>query len=192
MTRAVHSANIDVAMNVMDRILSQDPDNLEILRRSMKLNYQRQRFTDSLNRAQELLEIKPDDAEAPKYVGLCKDFENKYTEAAESYRLSIKNAPQDPETYALLADLLKDQLDQPEEADKVMDEMVAANDQTALAYLARAYYLLDLDRTDQASRRRRPRCRTGSRGSRHLARRGRGRPSSIRLGRDPSPRHARY
>ena len=144
-------SNIDVTMGVMDRVLSQDPGNPEILRRAMKLNYQRQRFTDSLNRAQELLKVTPDDAEAEKYVGLCKEFENKYTEAAEAYRLSIKHAPQDAETYAYLASLLRDQLDQPEEADKVMDEMVAANEKTSLAYLARAMYRLDLKQTDQAA-----------------------------------------
>ena len=138
-------------LSVLDRILSQDPENAEVLRRAMQLNLRRQLYSDTLSRANELLKVKPDDAEAYQYVGRCEEFRNNYTEAATAYRESIKLDPKEVETYALLASLLRTRLTQPEEADKVMDEMVAANDDSALAHLGRALYLLENDRTDDAA-----------------------------------------
>ncbi len=142
---------IETALSVLDRILSRDPENPEVLRRAMQLNLRRGLYSDTLSRANELLKVKPDDAEAYQYVGRSEEFLTNYTEAEAAYRESKKLDPKEVATYALLASLLRTRLTQPEEADKVMDEMVAANDDSALAHLGRALYRLENDRTDEAA-----------------------------------------
>src|SRR5262249_35634207 len=50
------------------------------------------------------------------------------------------------------ADLLRYRLEQPEVADQVMDALIAANDHSFRAYLARARYLRPLNQLDKAAR----------------------------------------
>jgi tetratricopeptide (TPR) repeat protein len=68
------------------------------------------------------------------------DALKEYEEAGEAYRALIAREPVNAEGYVRLARLLRGPLGRPAEADKVVDEYVAANPKLAAAYLARAAY----------------------------------------------------
>ncbi len=71
--------------------------------------------------------------------------EDRRAEAVKWYRDAIENHTPEPiEAYKRLATLLRGQLKQPAEADKVIDEMVRSAPKNYLVYLVRGRYLRDV------------------------------------------------
>src|SRR5262249_36875871 len=77
------------------------------------------------------------------------------TEAVENYRKAIDHkAPKQLQAYVRLATLLRDQLNQPKEADEAINAMVNSAPQQAEVYGARGHYVLS-DRRDPAQQKSR-------------------------------------
>src|SRR5262249_9130246 len=73
--------------------------------------------------------------------GRCYEAQKNYGEAERLYREAIAEAPTSVEGYVRLAWLLRGSLDQAAEADLIIAQMVADNQDTLQAYLDRAAYL---------------------------------------------------
>src|SRR5690606_84390 len=90
-----------------------------------------------------LLKRSPKDASLLTQLGRCHVATGDNGEAAKAFEAAVAAAPQELESYILLAGLHKSRLKDTAEADRWMDRMVVANPDDAEAYLARGQWRLD-------------------------------------------------
>lgn len=81
-------------------------------------------------------------AELNDLLGQCRFAQQQFELARTAFQSAIDLAPAAAETHLRLATLLRDSLELPADADAVMDRLVAGNQQSSAAYLARARYRL--------------------------------------------------
>jgi tetratricopeptide (TPR) repeat protein len=145
------------AVMVLEQVLGRDPDRRESRRLLVRLALD----AGNLELAREHLKILGEsptpDAEAEELRGRLYEAQGQYAEAADCYRQAAGHDPGRVDPAARLADVLrrhpapKRAEAQAEEADKVMDALVARNDRDPKAYLARWRYrssFLDLKDAD--------------------------------------------
>ena len=80
----------------------------------------------------------PDKAEVLHMLGWCHEAKREYLAAVQAFEAAIALDPKRLETYALLAEVLQSR--QPDQARRVMDDMVEANPDSYKAYLSRARF----------------------------------------------------
>src|SRR5262249_44796460 len=120
----------------------------DIRKRLVALQVEARQFSEALVHLQQLRHEAPEDADVAYQAGICHEGRLEFTLAVKEFRRVIKLAPVRIEAYPRLADLLRRHLGEPGEADKVIDQMVAANQQAHLAYLLRARYRLLSEKGD--------------------------------------------
>lgn len=91
-----------------------------------------------------------DPAELKHMLGWCQEAREQYRDAAASFQAAIRLDPKRLDSYALLAQVLADRLDDAAEARRVIDAMVSANPEAYRAYLLRSHYLLRHGREEAA------------------------------------------
>src|SRR5262249_10193964 len=89
----------------------------------------------------------PQDGEIDHLLGQCHEADGQYAKAADCFARAVRLDPSRVPSYVALAALLRFRLDDPRQADDVMDRLVKANAASAPAYVARARY--DLARARQ-------------------------------------------
>jgi tetratricopeptide (TPR) repeat protein len=82
----------------------------------------------------------PDQAEIQHMLGWCHDANKDYPQAVQALEAAIKANRHQRKSYALLAEVWLDRLNQPDEALKVMNALVDANGHAHQAYLMRARF----------------------------------------------------
>lgn len=128
---------------VLEQVLRRDPKRDDVRRRLVRVAMELGRFRDADEHLDFLLEgTGRDDGELEALRGRCQEKAAAFEQAARTYRKSMKHAPDRIKTYVRLARLLRQRLEQPAEADAVMEELVKANPRSAAAYLARGRYRL--------------------------------------------------
>jgi tetratricopeptide (TPR) repeat protein len=135
------------AIETYEEVLLRDRNNQDVRKRLVRLQIPAGFFSKALPHLRTLRKEFPKDAELAYQAGLCHELDRAKALAAEDYRQAIKLSPQALRPYLHLADLLRLNLGDPDGADKIMDEMVAANMNAYGAYLARARYRLALNKT---------------------------------------------
>ena len=137
------------ALAVLEEALVRDPGvgrignpfyRGEVRFRIARLEMELGQFQEAKKHLEALLAASPNDAELHDLLGQCHHANKECTKAADSFALALALAPRKIDTHVRLAGLLRHQLDQPRQADRVMDNMVVANKQSYEAYLARARY----------------------------------------------------
>lgn len=129
---------------LLEEVLRKAPERRDVRERQVRLamevgRYDPGRYTDAAYHLEYLLrESSPRDGEWEELLGRCSEAKAEYTKAVTWYEKAIKHAPQKVETYVALSRVLRHQLKQEERANKVLDELVKANEQAPAAYLARA------------------------------------------------------
>ena len=73
-------------------------------------------------------------------LGQCYQAEGQFRKAAEHYAQAIAGKPQGLTVYKRYGYLLRQELSDPQRADQIMDQLVAANSQSPQASLERARY----------------------------------------------------
>jgi tetratricopeptide (TPR) repeat protein len=133
----------EMAVSVLDRVLGREPGNTEARRAAMKLNVLLDRAGPAQQHAEEILKIAPNkaDAEAETVLGIIDQQKGRDAAARVWYQKALAHDPKYVEAARQLAVLLRTRLNQPADADKVIDAIVAANDASAEAHLLRAQYL---------------------------------------------------
>lgn len=139
-------ADLLSAVRVYEKALLRDPDDQETRRRLVRLAVPLELFSEAKGH----LEFWPPDqldGELAALYGRCEEGVGRFAEAAERYRQALGLEPTRIETYTRLADLLRAQLHDPDQADLLMNArqvdkkgLIAANPNSALALLARARY----------------------------------------------------
>jgi tetratricopeptide (TPR) repeat protein len=130
----------DWALLALEKVLRAEPRRDDLRRMYIRLALERRRFGDARMQVQVLLKEAPEDGELEHLLGRCAEGAKDYRQAATWYEKACEHAPAQVESYVRLAGLHRRRLDQPQQADQVMDEMVAANESSFQAYLARARY----------------------------------------------------
>lgn len=138
-----------------DRTIGEMPEAKDLRTRLVELlgSDRVQRYQDALDHLGYLLERHPDDAELQVLRAKYLVRSGNYDEAVKtSYKLigydPVKNsfdpkkaiAPKETEVYTNLAAVLRDKQDKPELAEKVIDQLIEVNPDSAEAYLARGAF----------------------------------------------------
>ena len=138
-----------------ERILRANLDNAddelrskveEVRERQIQLAIRLRRLTDAIYHIDELKKTRADDPALWELRGQCQlsqeDSREANQNAIKSLETAIELAPHQVSSYALLANLQRDRLDQWKLADATIAKMIDANPDSADAYVIRAQYLL--------------------------------------------------
>jgi tetratricopeptide (TPR) repeat protein len=136
---------------LFDRTLEREPGRADVRRRQAQIAITLGRYSDAEDHLRQLRTDPPTDAEVEELLGQCQAARGKFAEAREHFKKATELAPNRIGSYVLLGRLLRRQ---PHEvrarketldgvrglADRTIDDMVQANQQSFRAYLARANY----------------------------------------------------
>src|SRR5271157_2825290 len=132
---------------VNEEALRKNPDDRKLERRCAELAIELDRQNDArrhlihLNNAiQADPEKAAEAAELEDLLGQCDQPESKFAEAEHHYRKSIALDPTRVVTFDRLARLFRQDVKQPEAADRAIEEMLKANPKSALAHVNRWRY----------------------------------------------------
>lgn len=133
------------ASHLFADILRHDPQRGDIRRRLAKLAIERSEFTEAHSNLLTLkADVEADDGELRFLIGRCQEALGELDKAKESYTVAIASKkieiPQRVEAIQRLANLLRGPLKQPDEADRLIDKMVADDPKNDQVFLARGRY----------------------------------------------------
>ena len=127
-------------LNLMEQVLRLKPAENALRLRLVEHLIDLGRIPDALEHLKKLIGQGGNQAELYHKRGWCQDANRDYEQAAQSFREAIKLDPRQIMSYALLAEVLQYRLNEPDEALKVMDDMVKSNQDAYLAYLLRSRF----------------------------------------------------
>ena len=132
---------------VNEEALRKNPDDRKLERRCAELAIELDRHNDArrhLIHLNDAIQADPEKAaeaaELEDLLGQCDQPESKFAEAEHHYRKSIALDPTRVVTFDRLARLFRQDVKQPEAADRAIEEMLKANPKSALAHVNRWRY----------------------------------------------------
>src|SRR5271157_3129796 len=132
---------------VNEEALRKNPDDRKLERRCAELAIELERHNDArrhLIHLNDAIQADPEKAaeaaELEDLLGQCDQSESNFDEAERHYRKSIALDPTRVVTFDRLARLLRQDMKQPEAADRAIEEMLKANPKSALAHVNRWRY----------------------------------------------------
>jgi tetratricopeptide (TPR) repeat protein len=131
------------ALFVLEQVVTREPQRHDARRLLVRVALQLQQFQLAEPHLDVLREAFPGDGEVEQLMGRWHEGEGRYAEAAEWLRKAVTDAPHEVDNYVRLADLLRHRLkgaEPAQEADRVIDALVAQNEQAYRAYLGRWQY----------------------------------------------------
>ncbi|MBL8797680.1 MAG: tetratricopeptide repeat protein [Planctomycetia bacterium] len=137
---AVHARAQRRAYEMLEQVLRRDDARDDVRRALTPLALQLGMHAEARPHVERLLQSAPDDPRVLYHLGRCQEADGDYPQAADTYRRAIerRGAAQAPfvvESYQRRAALLRTQLKQPAEADKLLAEMTQAAPDSAEAIL---------------------------------------------------------
>lgn len=133
------------------KVLARQPELDGVRRRVADLEKAGGQFDEAAAQLRLLLDRDPADGGLYREFASCREEAGAYLEAAAAYEIAIARAPADPEAYVRLAVLLGDRRGDPKRADAVLDRLIAANRDSARAWLARGRFRVDRGRLKDAA-----------------------------------------
>lgn len=125
---------------LMEQVLRVKPNEHALRFRLVHNQIALDRIVEALDNVKRLQTRWSDKAEILHLLGWCQEALQKYDQAAESFAAAIQANKKQIPSYALLAEVLHDRLHQPDDARKVMDQLVKENADSYQAHLARARF----------------------------------------------------
>lgn len=138
------------AFNVMQNTLRNHPELHDVRRQLASFLISMGRPKDAQQHLEVLRETYTEDAEIERLLGQCEIGNGNFEAAAELLRQAIEHDPHDIDTYRMLAGLLGGRLGQPQAVEELMNDMIAANAETARAYMVRASFYRSRNRTEES------------------------------------------
>ncbi len=138
------------AYQILENAATRDPDNLELLGELADLCYELRFPQRAAVHYERLRQHAPDDSSLGVKLALCQIGTERYREAMTTLEQVIGQDRLNIRAYVELANLLKKHLDDADAADSRMNQMVAENPKTPLAYVARARFRQEAKDTDRA------------------------------------------
>lgn len=148
--RAKSSKELLSVVALYEKILREDPKQNEIRRKLVDLCIRLNRPVDAGIHAKPLLEADPHDSKTWVQVGQAELAVNKFNDARAAFEKAIHADPKNIRAHELLAYLLIKHLNQPLEAEKLIDEMVARNPKEPDVYLIRARYRRSINQLNES------------------------------------------
>ena len=127
-------------VQLLEQAVHIDPARHDLRERLVVLLIRLERFAPAAEHLQALTVAFPKRGDLEHELGVCQEALKDYAESEASLRRAIQKSPAQLESYVLLAELLRDRLQQPDAAAAAIDAMVAANPKSPRALLARARY----------------------------------------------------
>jgi tetratricopeptide (TPR) repeat protein len=159
--RATSSAESWRALEVYHSVLQRDPSRYDIRRQVALLGMRLGWYAEARENLQ-LLAAHQDEngaertglapGEVQSLLGQCQERDGDYRSAVESYQKAIRQAPAQVDTYVRLANVMRDQLNEPRKAAKVLDDLLRVNGGSFEAHLARAVQWMNQGRYPEAAR----------------------------------------
>jgi tetratricopeptide (TPR) repeat protein len=134
----------DRAVLVLEQVITRQPDRHDLRRLVVRLamDLRPPRLELAREHLDALRQALPADGEVARLLGAYYEMVKDDAQAMDWYRKAVRYAPTQIDSYVRLAGLLRGQLKQAAQADKVMDDLVTANGQAFQAYLERGRYRL--------------------------------------------------
>ncbi|HVS38160.1 MAG TPA: tetratricopeptide repeat protein, partial [Gemmataceae bacterium] len=142
----------DQVLSLYEQALAREPKRNGLRRAAIDLAMSRGDFGRASDHLTLLAHYQPDDADVQDLLGQCEEALSDWDKAEAAYRKAVGLAPHRIGAYARLARLLRGPLARESDADQMMDDLIAANDRAADAYLERAVYRMAGDALDGAER----------------------------------------
>ncbi|MBM4070086.1 MAG: tetratricopeptide repeat protein [Planctomycetes bacterium] len=140
------------AFRILEHALRRSPDRQDIRREVARLALQLGRFAEARVRLAELLTVAPNDVELLRLKAQCEVGAKDYQKAADTFDRAFQHAKRDHTLSVQYAFLLRDKLNKAEDADEVVEVMVAANQGALPAQLAAVRYYQHFGLWKQADR----------------------------------------
>ena len=144
-TAGPNKGQVELALSTLNRangLLGGKPDP-EILRRQVEMSLLLGRYGEIGEYAKALLEIVPESPVAEAALAREAEHATNYEEADKFYGLAIAHAPKETLNYLRRATLLRTYLNDPAQADQVMNALTVANPDSVQAHYLRAAYFFD-------------------------------------------------
>jgi tetratricopeptide (TPR) repeat protein len=138
-------------MDIFEAVLRREPERVSIRKRLAQVALQEEDVATALTHLMILRKSSPTDGEVAFLLGWCHAAQANPKAAQRFFQSAIELTPTGPGhvhlsiySYVALASLTRQQLQMPEDADQLIDELVERNRQAYQAYLARARWRLML------------------------------------------------
>ena len=144
-------ADHERALLSFDQVLRRDPERKDVRFRLIHCLINLQRIGEAMEQAQKLLPGWDKKGELEHILGWCCEAEKRYDQAEAWFRKAIARDPLRIDSYALLADILrqKSDVDAPAQTMAIMDVLVKENPDSYQAYLLRRRIRLLLNNEDK-------------------------------------------
>ena len=138
------------AYHRLERAVARRSNDIELVRRLADLSFKVGQWDVAAENYKRLIKEFPDESEFEVKLGLCQVATEKYLDAITSFEGVIARDTENITAYVELANLLRDQLDNPDRADAVMSQMVTSNSKRAKAYVERGLYFRRAEQDEEA------------------------------------------
>ena len=129
-------------LKVLERALRGQPERHDVRRVLVQVAMQLGQVEDGRAHLEILCKTFPADAELAHLLGQCHASVSHWRQASECFARAVKLDPKRWQSYVQLARILRQRLEDPKQADAVMDRMLRANGRSVAAHLARGRYRL--------------------------------------------------
>ncbi len=160
----VEGKDIRIALGLLEKTVREQPENQTLRRRliDMLMSSRIRMLKPALDHISQQLNQTPNDPELEVMRSECLFAANDskavdhaykligYDAAKDAFDQEAGVAPEDPPVYRRLANVLRTDQHEQELADRVIDQMVKANNEDGTAYLLRAQYLESIGKKDEA------------------------------------------
>ncbi len=135
---------------VFERVLRDDPTRDGIRSRQVEIKMSFRRFDEAVEDLKLLLKSSPGDGELEFKIGQCEEYGGRPQEAIVWYRRAVDHEHHSPEVFLQMVRLLHRPLQQPREAEQLIETMIKVNSQSAVAFRARTRYRRTFGSLEQA------------------------------------------
>ena len=155
MLRADHisdNRSFSQAFGILEKVVREDETRNKARRKLIELMMPAGRSSDAMEHINYLLKESPDDPDLLQLLGQCEAEMGEDSNAVATYEKAIKYSPKQIETYARLADLLRNRLEQPKEAYECMQNMINNNPNSVKAYFYLGLYWQSINSKEEAKK----------------------------------------
>jgi cellulose synthase operon protein C len=125
---------------LMEQVLRVKPNEDDLRLRLVHHQITLDRMSEAIDNLKKLERSSHDRAEILHMLGWCQEVKKDYVQAGRSFEEAIRIKPTQLRTYPLLVEVLLDRLAQPDDAQKVIDDMLRDNSKSYQAHLIHARF----------------------------------------------------
>jgi tetratricopeptide (TPR) repeat protein len=128
------------ARDALELALQKAPERIDLRRKAIEINRTLGLPTEARVHLADLVRVFPKDAALAEQLGEVEEADKRYTQAAREYARATELDPQRVSSYVARAYVLRRHLNDPEQADEVIEEMLRVAGKRPEAQLARVRY----------------------------------------------------